>query len=116
MIALRGAVTCQNTVDSIGEKSVELLKKLLENNFLTAKDVVAVVFSATSDLDAAYPAAAVRANIQGFDSVPMSCFSEMNVKGGLPSCVRVLLFTDKEIVSPKWAYLDGAANLRSDLH
>ncbi|CAK9331395.1 chorismate mutase [Thermoanaerobacter kivui] len=91
-----------------------LIKEIIEVNKLKERDIISIFFSATKDLDAAYPAEAVRN--MGITSVPMMCFQEMDVKGSLSHCIRVMLLIncdeEKEI---KHVYLKDTKKLRPDL-
>lgn len=109
MVTIRGAITCQNTKESIANQAKRLVEQIVEQNSLQRDDVLAVVFSATKDLDKANPATAVRLGL-GLDKTSFFCVQEMHVEGGLPQCLRVLMFTNKQIDKID-VYLDGAANL-----
>lgn len=110
---LRGATTCQNTVSSVEEKSVELFDKLLAANKLTPADVSAVLFTVTSDITACNPCTAVRKKFN-LDKVAFMCMQEAAIDGGLPLCIRVLVVTDGGAAQSdaEFVYLGGAANLR----
>ncbi|MCM1043762.1 MAG: chorismate mutase [Corallococcus sp.] len=114
MIIIRGAITCENNKESIYSQTTLLLKEILKKNCLSKDDVKGVLFTATTDLDCAYPATAARSNLQ-FDFVPMLCVAEMNVVGSLPNCIRVMLFAEGETKDVKHCYLGGASVLRPDL-
>ena len=60
MKVIRGAICAQNTAESISENALLLVSIILKRNNLSADSVSAVFFSATADLDACYPATAVR--------------------------------------------------------
>jgi chorismate mutase len=74
-----------------------------------------VIFTATSDLDAAYPARAARE--MGWVHVPLLCMQEMAVVGSLPRCIRVLVLwnTDRPAGQVRHVYLRRARALRPDL-
>ncbi len=115
MAAIRGAVCCNNTAADISDKAVELIRGILTANGLSATDVDAVFFSATNDLDACYPAAAVRERLN-MSNVAFMCLQEMNVVGSLRRCLRVCVFTQKiSQNSCVHRYLGAAKSLRSDL-
>lgn len=116
--ALRGATTLDaDTRDQVMERTAELLAALLERNGLTSADVVSLLFTATGDVSAEFPAAAVRA--AGISDVPMLCARELEITGGsaLPLCVRVMAHveTDRPRADLRHVYLRGARQLRSDL-
>lgn len=113
MKAIRGAITItENTAESIREGTVELLNAIMIANDLVAEEIVQVIFSATKDLNAAYPAKFARE--LGWDNVPLFCVQEMNVVNSLAMCLRVLITVEnhKEV---KHIYLKGAQSLRPDL-
>lgn len=114
--ALRGATTVD--VDSeaeIFERVIELLGELFARNGLDKEDVISIVFTATDDLHAAFPAAAARRF--GLGDVPLLCARELDVVGGTPRCIRVLMHvtTDRPRSELRHVYLAGARHLRDDL-
>lgn len=113
---VRGAVTVEaDTEEAILEATSGLLREMLERNGLAADDVVSIVLTATPDLRAAFPAAAARRI--GLDRVPVLSAREMDVEGGLPRVVRVLLHasTDRTQEEVAHVYLGETASLREDL-
>ena len=114
--ALRGATTVpENTADAIVAGTKELLAEMLERNSVEIDDLVSVIFTATGDLDAEFPAAAARA--LGIGHVPLLGAREMDVEGGVPRCIRVLmhLYTARYYASLRHVYLGDAKRLRTDL-
>lgn len=114
--ALRGAISVDaDTPAAIIEATRELLEELLARNEAEAGDLVSVVFTATPDLTAAFPATAARD--LGMDDVPLLCATEIPVPGATPRIVRVLahLYTERERAELTHVYLRDAAALRSDL-
>ena len=113
--ALRGATTTTaNSAPAIADATKELLAQLLERNRLTSEHLVSLIFTATPDLDAAFPAAAARS--LGLD-VPLLCAQEMRVPDAPARCIRVLLHVEveDEYAELRPVYLRGATALRSDL-
>ena len=114
--AFRGATTVAgNDAGSITEATLELLEAVLARNELATDDIVSIVFTATPDLTAEFPAAAARA--LGLEDVPLLCAVEMDVHGALASCVRILLHAHsaRRRADVRHVYLKGARGLRSDL-
>lgn len=114
--ALRGATTATtNSASAIEDATRELLEQLLERNRLTTERLVSLIFTATPDLDAAFPAAAARG--LGLDGVPLLCAQEMGVPDAPSRCIRVLLHVEveDEYADLRPVYLRGATALRSDL-
>ena len=114
---IRGATT----VDRNGEKEIleatgQLMLKIIEENALEPEQIAGVLITVTQDLDAAFPAKAIRA-ISGWELVPLMCSVEMAAEGGLPLCVRLMVLanTDKRQDEIRHVYLNGAAVLRPDL-
>lgn len=113
--ALRGATTVEtDTSAAIRERTAELIETLRERNALVVDDIVSVLFSATPDLTADFPAAAARG--VGLAQTPLLCCQEIPVAGAVERCVRVLVhcYLDDER-TPRHVYLHGARQLRLDL-
>ena len=113
--ALRGAITVdRNDTDEIILRTKELLAEIIQKNDLDHDQLVSIIFTATIDLDAVYPAVAARE--LGLTAVPLICCQEMNTAGSLPKCIRLLMhLRAKQEVSPLHVYLRGAICLRPDL-
>ena len=114
--AVRGAIQVDDdSREQILEGSAELVRTVLERNDLTAEDIISIVFTATPDLTAEFPAYAAR--LLGLTDVPLLCASEIAVPGALPRTLRLLAHveTDKPRAEVRHAYLRGAAALRTDL-
>ena len=112
---LRGATTADsNTPEAILDATREMLEALVAANDVDVGDIAAVTFSVTGDLDAAFPAVAARAGM-GWTEVAMMCGNEMEVPGGQPRCIRVLILinTDKRPEELERVYLKEAASLRA---
>ncbi|MFN2525981.1 MAG: chorismate mutase, partial [Actinomycetota bacterium] len=78
-------------------------------------DVVSLLFTATPDLRAEFPAVAARR--LGIAHVPLLCAREIDVPGAVPRCVRVLmhLYTSLGAAELRHIYRGEARGLRSDL-
>ena len=114
--ALRGATTVD--VDEPGhitERVVALLERILERNGVDKEDLVSILFTATDDVHAIFPAAAARTI--GLGDVPLICARELDIVGGTQRCIRVLvhLSTEKARRELHHVYLEGARGLRDDL-
>ena len=84
---VRGAITVEkNTSESIKNATKKLLKEMISQNGINVDDICFILFSATHDLDAAFPAGAAREI--GLEAVPLLDFSQMNVQGSLNMCIR----------------------------
>lgn len=116
MKAIRGAHTAQaNTAEAIRSCTLEMLQAIMAANDLAAEEIVSATFTATKDLNAAYPAKFAR-ELPGWDQVPLFCVQEMAVEGSLPSCIRVMLLTEQDrTAAVQHVYLGEAKRLRPDL-
>jgi chorismate mutase len=113
--AVRGAITVdEDTAEAIHGATVEMLDALLERNALEHDDLVSIIFTATHDLNAEFPAVAARA--MGLSHVPLLCAMEIPVAGAMPRCIRVMVLchapADRQI---RHVYLREARQLRTDL-
>jgi chorismate mutase len=116
LMALRGATTCdENSREEIDAKTQVLVQQLLERNEIEHEDIVSIIFTATDDLTAQFPATAARA--LGLGDVPLICARELGVDGGMPLTIRVLmhLYTERSRSDLHHVYLEGARSLRDDL-
>ena len=110
---IRGATTTENNTDTaIYAATRELLTQLIDANQIDQENVAAAYFTVTTDLDAAYPAAAARQ--LGWNSTALMCSTEIPVPGSLPRCIRVMLLynTEKSQLEMVNLYLNGTDVLR----
>lgn len=111
---VRGATTVAgNEAGLIVARTEELLARLVEENGIVPGDLASAVFTVTDDLDADFPAVAVRA-LKGWADVPLLCAREIPVPGSLGRCVRILLHwnTDRSPADVRHIFLRGARELR----
>jgi chorismate mutase len=114
--AVRGAIQVDgDSRQEILDGSAELVRAVLERNNLAADDIISIVFTATPDLTAEFPAYAAR--LLGLTDVPLLCASEIAVPGALPRTLRLLAHVETELsrAEVRHVYLRGAAALRTDL-
>jgi len=92
-----------------------LVKTMLLENSVIKDDLVSIIFTATVDLTAQFPAAAARE--LGLGDVPLLCSVEIDVPDALPRVIRVLMHinSEKSLSQIKHIYLHGAAALRKDI-
>ena len=114
--AVRGAT--QVEADDRGEilgAVAELVTAVLARNHIQPEALISVVFTATPDLRAEFPAYAARQ--AGIGDVPLLCATEIDVPGALPRTIRLLAHfeTDRSRDDVRHVYLRGAASLRTDL-
>ncbi len=114
--ALRGATTVEvDSVDHIQQRTVALLKEMVDRNGVDHEDIISVLFTATDDLHSTFPATAARH--AGFGDVPLICARELDIVNATPMCIRIMMHisTDRARSELRHVYLEGAAGLRDDL-
>jgi chorismate mutase len=114
--AIRGAIQVDaDQREAILEGTAELIAEVMSRNELTADDVISVLFTATPDLTAEFPALAARKT--GFHAVPLMCATEIPVPGAMPRVVRLMAHveTDRPRSQIQHVYLRGAVALRLDI-
>ena len=114
---IRGATTVtENTEVAMAIAVNELLDELETYNLFQPDDLVCVIFTVTADLDAVFPAAAARKR-PGWNYVPLIDLQQMDVKGSLPRCIRVLIQVNTSLPQSAMIhrYLHQAQSLRPDL-
>jgi chorismate mutase len=115
-LALRGAITCdEDSKAEIDAKTQRLVREMLDRNDVSHDDLVSIIFTATDDLHAEFPATAARA--LGLGDVPLLCARELDIGHGMKRCIRVLIHFegDRARSSLHHVYLEGARALRDDL-
>ena len=116
LVALRGATTVESdTAAAVMERTGELLSALLERNGVEHDQLVSIIFTSTKDLRSAFPALAARE--LGLGDVPLLCAGELDVIGGNPNTIRVLLhcYSTRPRANLRHVYLHHAKHLRDDL-
>jgi len=114
---IRGATTVKsNTVEQVLSATEKLLQEMIEKNNLQAEQVAQALISVTEDIDAAFPAAALR-KIEGWQYVPVMCMREIPVPNSLQKCIRVMMTVNTTINQKEiqHIYLEEAVALRPDL-
>jgi chorismate mutase len=114
---IRGAITIEsNTPELIYSETERLVKEMARVNKIDPEDIASVIVTTTPDINAAFPAKAVR-SIEGWKYVPTMCTHEMNVPGSLPLCIRVLMHVNTTVPQKdiQHVYLNDAVTLRPDL-
>src|SRR6056297_3489320 len=113
--AVRGAVQIKdNTENDITDGTQNLMRTLLDENYIEERHIVSVQFSVTQDLTKLNPAAAFRQ--QGYSKTPLFCCQEPQIEASMPLVIRVLLtvYTEEGVLL-RPCYLNGAEKLRPDL-
>ncbi|MEC0372113.1 chorismate mutase [Paenibacillus chibensis] len=114
---IRGATTVlHNDEREILDETVLLMREIVERNQVNPEDICSVWITLTQDLDAAFPAKAIR-QLDGWELVPLMCSVEVPVKGSLPRCIRLMVQvnTEKSQSEIKHVYMNEAKKLRPDL-
>ena len=112
---IRGATTASgNSIKEIEDAVVVLIDELISRNNLIKTNLLSIIFTATKDLDACFPASIAR-KCNGLDSVAFLDCQQMYVSDDMEFCIRimaqVLLPPNKPIKHP---YLRSASKLRAD--
>jgi chorismate mutase len=113
---IRGATDVpENTAAAIDRCTQELLCAMVAANNLEIEQIVSVFLTATVDLDTAYPAASARA--MGWTNTPLLDAQEIDVKGGMPRVIRVLMHVESTCSHDQihHIYLGNAVRLRPDI-
>lgn len=110
---IRGATTADaNTDEAIYSATRDMLQELINLNGINQEQVVAAYFTVTSDLNAAFPAAAARQ--LGWNNVALMCSTEIPVPDSMGRCIRVMILynTEKSQDDIVNVYLKGTDVLR----
>ena len=110
---IRGATTADaNTDEAIYSATRDMLQELINLNGINQEQVAAAYFTVTSDLNAAFPAAAARQ--LGWNNVALMCSTEIPVPDSMGQCIRVMILynTEKSQDDIVNVYLKGTDVLR----
>ncbi len=113
---IRGATTVAiNTKEEIFDATIEMVSQMIENNKINTEDIIDFIFTVTSDVTAAFPAAAVRQ--MGITDVPLLDMAAPDIDNALKMCIRVMMHVNTDCGNEelKHVYLRGAKVLRPDL-
>jgi len=114
---VRGATTVTNNdAEEIITNTKHLLEEMIDKNNIHPEDVSHVFISVTNDINATFPAQALR-QLPGWKFVPVMCMREIDVPGSLPKCIRVMMVinTDKNQKEIDHVFHHEAIKLRPDL-
>ena len=114
--AVRGATQLvSDTREQMLDRVAEMVTEVMAANRLEVDDFISVIFTATSDLVAEFPAYAARQ--LGFGDIPLLCARELEIEGSMPRVVRMLAHVESDLprADVTHVYLHGAAHLRRDL-
>ncbi len=113
---IRGAIKVgKNQREEILNATKKLLKNIFYENQLKIENIVSIFFTTTEDINAEFPAYAVRE--MGWKYVPVLCAREINVPNSMKGVIRVLVhaYTDKKQNEIKHQYLGETIKFRPDL-
>ena len=116
--AFRGATTVDiDEIGHIADRVEAMVRAVLDRNGLDAEALISLLFSATPDLRATFPATVARARIPELADVPLMNMAELDIAGALPRCIRVMVHasTERPRAAVQHVYLEGAVALRPDL-
>jgi chorismate mutase len=114
---VRGATTIPADTEAfVWAETASLVVEMAKENNIVPEDIASITISTTTDIKSAFPAKSVR-SMEGWQYVPIMCTHEMDVPGGLPLCIRVLMHVNTEVAQQdiKHVYLHDAVKLRPDL-
>lgn len=118
VLSIRGATTVsENSKDEILKETKVLIEKIIKENNIKEDEIINMLFTMTSDLDAIYPSVAVR-DLLNICDTPLLNFEEKYIKGSLKKCIRVMvnINSDKSKSEIKHIYLNGSKILRPDIN
>ncbi|KAB7708911.1 chorismate mutase [Bacillus aerolatus] len=114
---IRGAITVtENTEKEMIDSTDRLIREMVQQNDIQPEDVCSVFISVTDDINAAFPAKALR-RLEGWEYVPVMCMNEISVPGSLRQCIRVMMHVNTKVSQQEihHIYLEEAVRLRPDL-
>ncbi|KAA0550260.1 chorismate mutase [Bacillus sp. BGMRC 2118] len=114
---IRGATTVTNNAEAdILDRTEELIREMVQANNVEPSDIASMIISVTDDINAVFPAKAVR-RLVGFTFVPVMCVREIPVPDSLPYCIRIMMTVNTNVAphEVKHIYQYDAISLRPDL-
>ncbi|MHA6251102.1 chorismate mutase [Oceanobacillus sp. CAU 1775] len=114
---IRGATTVNtNTAEDMIQQTKLTLEEMIEKNNVKPIDVSHVFISVTDDLNATFPAKALR-EFSGWTYVPVMCMAEINVENSLKSCIRIMMVVNTAVNQEEihHVFRNDAIKLRPDL-
>lgn len=114
---IRGATTVtENEEEQIITATKKVIEEMVSKNNIQAQDISHVLISVTDDINAGFPARALR-QFNGWTFVPVMCMKEIDVPGSLDLCIRVMMVaeTNREQQDIHHVYHNEATKLRPDL-
>ncbi|WP_010650661.1 chorismate mutase [Oceanobacillus massiliensis] len=114
---IRGATTVsENEETQIIENTRVLIEEMVHKNNIKPETISHVFISVTKDLNAGFPARALR-KLDGWTYVPVMCMAEIDVPGSLEKCIRIMMVanTAQSQEEVQHVFHNEAVKLRPDL-
>ncbi|MCP8616697.1 chorismate mutase [Salirhabdus salicampi] len=114
---IRGATTVEsNNSEEILRVTEALIADMAKQNDVSPEQISSVIVSMTHDLNATFPAKAIR-SIDGWKYVPVMCTQEIPVPGSMEKCIRIMMNVEtmKRQDEVEHIYHERARQLRPDL-
>ncbi len=114
---IRGATTIMNNTEKeILDCTKRLLEEMITHNHVKPTDVSHVFISVTEEIDAVFPAKALR-EFEHWTYVPVMCMQEIPVQNSLPKCIRIMMVTHTTLEQDEihHVFQNEAIQLRPDL-
>ncbi len=113
---VRGATTTEeNDEKQILSATEEVVAQMIKENNISPEQVAQVLITVTPDLNATFPAKALR-SFAGWTYVPVMCATEIDVPGALLKCIRIMMTinTNQQQTEITHVYLKNAKQLRPE--
>src|ERR1700694_2132921 len=95
--AIRGATTLDSdSPEQVNSRVHALMSAIMERNGLVPEDLISVLFTSTPDVASMFPATAAR-GLREFSQVPLMGAQEIEVKGALQRCIRVMVHVETDL-------------------
>ena len=117
LVAIRGAVCSENTVEDITKNVCDMCNAVFEKNQLKAEDIVSIQFTLTKEITKLNPATALRKGncILDITQTALFCSAEPEIENGMKNVIRLMVTAYMKKSIPKQnVYLNGAEKLRPD--
>ncbi len=114
---IRGATTVkENNAEEIIQQTKLVLKEMIDSNNVKPENVSHVFISATKDINAVFPARALR-EFPGWTYVPVMCMAEIDVQNSLKSCIRIMMVVNTDLAQDEIRHVfhNEAVTLRPEL-
>lgn len=116
LVALRGAVCCENTPEDITENVCNMCNAIVTENKIKCEDLVSIHFTVTKEINVLNPATALRKGktVMDFTKTALFCSQEAEIQNAMKNVVRVMITAYSKAKEKTNVYLNGAEKLRPD--